>query len=87
VLGEAGPAVDLDQQLGQVDLGQPGLDQLPQAPLLRGVCAVDDEVTVGELSLGVCVLFARESLKQLALFLAERTEAPDRRRVADRPSR
>lgn len=46
----AGWAVDLDQQLGQVDLGQPRLDQLPQPPLLRSVCTVDDEVTVGELS-------------------------------------
>ena len=36
LVGEAGPAVDLDQQLGQVDFRQPRLDQLPQPPLLFG---------------------------------------------------
>jgi hypothetical protein len=43
VVGEAGPAVDLDQQLGQVDLGKTWLDQLPQPALLRAIWSVDDE--------------------------------------------
>jgi hypothetical protein len=34
MLAEGRPAVDLDQQLGEVDLGQPRLDQLAQ-PLER----------------------------------------------------
>ena len=75
MVGETGPAVDLDQQLGQVDLGQPRLDQLPQPPLFRRVGTVDDEVAIGELRLSGRVLLACEPLEQLVLFAGERLES------------
>ncbi len=62
VLGEAGPAVNLDQELGQVDLRQPGLDQLSQPPGVRVLGGVDDQVAVREPSLGGLVAFIFEAL-------------------------
>jgi hypothetical protein len=75
LVGEAGPAVDLDQQLGQIHLRQPRLDQLPQPPVVRRVGAIDDEVALSELRLGGRVSFVREPMEQLVLFFGERTEA------------
>ncbi len=51
MVGEARPAVNLDQELGQIDLRQPGFDHLAQPPLVRGLGGIDDEVAIGELCL------------------------------------
>jgi hypothetical protein len=75
VVGEAGPAVDLDQQLRQVDLGQPWLDQRPQLPLFRCVGTVNNEVAIGQLRLSGRVLLECEPLEQLVLFACERLES------------
>jgi hypothetical protein len=77
--GEARPAVDLDEQFGKVDLGQPRLDQLPQPSFvgLDGNCGVDDEAAVLEVSFGCGVPDVREALEQCGLFVAERPQARD----------
>lgn len=61
-VGETGPAVNLDEQLGQVDLRQARFDQLAQPPLVDHVdgSRVNEEVAVGQLRLGGSVPLARE---------------------------
>ena len=76
MLAEPRPAVDLDQQLGDVDLGQPRLDQLAQPPVVdvadgRGV---DDEAAVLEACVGFGVADLGEPLEQLGLLAGERPE-------------
>ena len=78
MIGESGPAVDLDQQLGEVDLGQPRLDQLPQPPLTTVAggagSRVEDQVAVFETSLGLGVANLREPFEQLSLFVCQRPQ-------------
>jgi hypothetical protein len=46
-VGEARPPVDLDQQVGQVDLGESRLDQLAQSSVLVLVgFSLGDEISV-----------------------------------------
>ena len=73
-IGEARPAIDLDQQLGQVELGQPRLDQLAQPPILERLRSIDDQFAVGKLRFGGGVAFPREALKELALLARQRPQ-------------
>jgi hypothetical protein len=75
VVGEAGPAINLDQELGQIDLRQPGFDELAQPPLVRGLGGIDDQVAIGELRLGGRVAVAGELLEQFGLLVGEHVEA------------
>jgi hypothetical protein len=66
--------VDFDQQLGQVDLRQPGLDQLPQPPFVCLLGRVDRERAIGKVRLGGRVTLAGELLKELGLLAGERLQ-------------
>ena len=44
VIGQAGPAVDLDQQLGQIDLGHAGSTSFVQPRFLGRLGGIDDEL-------------------------------------------
>lgn len=67
MVGEARPAVNLDQELGQINHRQPGFDQLAQPPVVRGLGGLDDKVAIGELCLGARVALAVELLEQFGL--------------------
>jgi hypothetical protein len=87
VAGEAGPAVDLDQQLGQVDLGQARLDELAQPPLVDHLGGgVDEEFALQESYFGFGVADPGEALDQLGLLAGERPQALGAvDRLLDRP--
>ena len=76
VSGEPGPAVDLDQQLGQPDLGQPLGDELAELPgrvLVGGL--FDDEFALVELCAGFRVERGVEPFDELGLLAGELVEA------------
>jgi len=49
VPGETSPAVDLNHQLGEVKLRQPGLDQRPESPVVGNYSSPQALVAIGVL--------------------------------------
>ena len=77
MIREPGPAVDLDQKLGQVDLRQARLDQLPQPSVVDRIDGriVHEEAVLGELRLAAGVAFTGEPFEQVGLLGGEHAES------------
>lgn len=68
--GEAGPAVDLDQQIGEVDLGQPLLDQTGQFVALADRVGLGDQLAIGQPGLSLKVTCLAEASGELGRYRA-----------------
>lgn len=84
VIGQAGPAVDLDQQLGQIDLGHAGSTSFVQPRFLGRLGGIDDELAIGQLRLRGRVSYTGELLSSSACSPAKasRRSAPSTERSA-----
>ena len=72
--GEAGPAVDLDQQIREIDLRQPLLDVLREHAGLAGRVVLGDELPVDQPGLGLQVTHLVEA-GELRLLVGELGQA------------